>query len=233
VVNAVEDLSRFRYHTGATLRAPVAGEAYPVLFRDLGPVALARYLSGDLARLAGPLTPLLYMRTLDYVEPYVDYEDIGRIVFLRPAQIAPWHSGIPQVYVARASAAVDLGALAFVPPGMPPAAAAKVAAAVTNGADFREALGGRAHDEARAESLARLQDLNTDLARAEVYAEPVRRAFQASEARIREAARAELERLGVDEHDLCAAWHHLPRERRAVLREVLPRIDLARVRGAR
>jgi hypothetical protein len=204
-----------------------------VLFRDLGPVALARYLSGDLARLAGPLTPLLYMRTLDYLEPYVDYEDIGRIVFLRPAEIAPWHSGVPHVYVARAGVRVDLEAVAFVPPGLPLAAAANVAAGATNGVDFREALGGRLHDEARAESLARLQDLNADLARAEVYAEPVRRAFQATEARVREAVRAELARFGVDEHDLCAAWHHLPRERRAVLREVLPQIDLVRSRGAR
>jgi hypothetical protein len=37
--------------------------------------------------------------------------------------------------------------------------------------------------------------------------------------------------LGVQENDLCAAWHHIPRERRELLKEALLRLELARVTG--
>jgi hypothetical protein len=233
VIPGEDDLSRFRYHTGASLRAPAQGERYPVLFRDLGPVALARHLRGELPRLAGPLTPLLYMRTLAYREPYVDHEDIGRIIFLRPEEIAPWHSGIPEVYVARASRAVAASGVGYVPPGTTLARAAALAAGARDARQLREALGGRVHDEACAETLARLERLNTELARVETAAEPLRRAFQGGDPVLRAAAREQLDRLGISEHDLCAAWHHLPRERRAALRELLPRARLDGVRGGR
>ena len=36
------------------------------------------------ASLAGPPSPITYMRTEAYVEPYTDHERIGRLVFLRP-----------------------------------------------------------------------------------------------------------------------------------------------------
>ena len=42
------DLSRFRYHTGATLRRVEEEETCPVLFRDIGPAALATFLRGGL-----------------------------------------------------------------------------------------------------------------------------------------------------------------------------------------
>jgi hypothetical protein len=50
----VDDLSGFRWHTGATPRPVQPGEACPVLFRDIGPAALALFLRGRLRRLAGP-----------------------------------------------------------------------------------------------------------------------------------------------------------------------------------
>src|SRR5262249_8306696 len=114
-----DDLSRFRYHTGASLRPVGPDEAYPVLFHDLGPVALARHLRGQLPRLAGPLTPLLYMRTLAYREPYVDHEQIGRLMFLRPRALGAWHAGIPEVYVARATRPVAADAVGYVPGSIP------------------------------------------------------------------------------------------------------------------
>src|SRR6476660_5579182 len=102
-----DDLSAFRWHTGATLRPLAPGEPCPGLFRDIGPLALALFLRGKLPRLAGPLSPIVYMRTADYVEPYTDFERTGRLVLLRPLALGPWHSGVPHIYVSRAGAGVD------------------------------------------------------------------------------------------------------------------------------
>src|SRR5262245_45390935 len=97
-----DDLSGFRWHTGATLRPLGPEEVCPVLFRDIGPAALALFLRGRLRRLAGPMSPLVYMRTAEYVEPYTDHERTGRLVFLRPLLLHPWHAGTGHVHVARA-----------------------------------------------------------------------------------------------------------------------------------
>src|SRR4051794_38782708 len=95
-----DDLSRFRYHTGATLRRLGPDEPSPRLYRDVGPEAMAHFLSGQLVRLAGPFAPILYTRTASYREPYTDYEPIGRLVFPRPRELRPWFSGVADVYVA-------------------------------------------------------------------------------------------------------------------------------------
>ena len=224
-----DDLSRFRYHTGAALRRHPAGEAWPVLFRDLGAVAMASFLRGELRQLAGPTTPLLYMRTIDYHEPYIDYEDIGRVVLLRVDELGPWHSGVPEVYVARATAAVPSDAVGFAPPETTLFDVARRAAGVRHARDLREALGGRQHDALCADTLARLDVLNTEAARLEGFAEPLRAALQSLDPERRSAARAEMARLDLSEMDLCAAWHHLPRDRRAALRESLPRIEGSRL----
>ena len=62
-----DDLSGFRWNTGATLRPIAPGEPCPVLFRDIGPAALALFLRGTLPRLARPRSPIVYMRTAEYV----------------------------------------------------------------------------------------------------------------------------------------------------------------------
>jgi hypothetical protein len=228
-----DDLSRYRYHTGAALRPVAPGEEPALLFRDLGPVALALYLRGQLRRLAGPYTPLLYMRDLDYREPFVDHADIGRLVLLRVGEMGAWHAGLPGVYVARASRPVAADAVGYAPPGTTLADVARLAAGARDAGALREALGGRLHDEARAGALARLDRLNAELAETEVFAEPLRRAYQASDPERRAAARAELARLGIAEIDLCAAWHHLPADRRELMRAVLSGADLARLGGRR
>jgi hypothetical protein len=225
VIGDADDLSRYRYHTGASLRPLAPDERYPALFRDLGSVAAARYLRGELSRLAGPQTPLLYMRTIEYVEPYVDHEDIGRLVFLRPTEIAPWHSGVPHVYVARASRTIEADAVGYVPGGISLERGVIASAGATSAAELREALGSQVHDDACADTLERLEALNTELAMTELLAEPLRWALQSSDTAVRSRAGAEMERLGISESDLCTAWHHLPRERRASLRDQLARLD--------
>src|SRR3954468_4551068 len=110
-----ENLSRFRYHTGETLRRLAPEEPCRILFRDIGPWAMARFLRGRLQRLAGPFAPILYTRTADYREPYVDYEPVGRLVFLQPQVLGPWFSGVPMIFVASLRQPVDRRTVGFVP----------------------------------------------------------------------------------------------------------------------
>jgi hypothetical protein len=210
----LEDLSRYRWHTGAPLRPLAADEPCPILFRDLGPAALRRFLRGDLRRLAGPLTPITYLRTIDFVEPYTDHARIGRLIFLRPALLAPWHAGVRHVFVARATRFPDPATLGYVPAEMDLADAGRRAAAMRSTAELREELGGRHYDEAVRGALARLDALEAELAETERAAAPLRRALQSRSADDRRRARDDLARLGMTEDDLCAAWHHLPADRR-------------------
>src|SRR5262249_25894472 len=122
-----DDLSGFRWHTGATLRPVGQEEVCPVLFRDIGPAALALFLRGQLRRLAGPTSPLVYMRTAEYVEPYTDHERTGRLILLRPLALHPWHAGTPHVYVAQARPGIDSLTVGFVPGEVSLAEAARLA----------------------------------------------------------------------------------------------------------
>lgn len=221
-----DNLAGFRWHTGASLRPLAPDESCPVLFRDVGPAALALFLRGLLPRLAGPLSPIVYMRTADYVEPYTDNERTGRLVFLRPLALQPWHSGVAHVYVAKARPGVDSKVVGFVPGDIPLAEAAIRARGVRSARDWRGAMGGRVHDESVSESLSTLDRLARELARTEEAAAPLRRALQSADRRQRERALAEMDRAGLTEVDLCAAWHHLPRERRAFVADGLCRIVL-------
>jgi hypothetical protein len=227
-----DDLSGFRWHTGATLTPVRPGESCPVLFRDVGPAALALFLRGRLPRLAGPLSPLVYLRTADYAEPYTDHERTGRLVVLRPLLLHPWHAGTPHVYVARAAPGVDGFAVGFIPGEVPLTEAARQVRALENTGQLREVFGGRAYDEAAAESLLALERLERELAETEVRAAPLRGRLQAPDRAERERARAEMARLGLTEADLCAAWHHLPHARRGWIAEALQRVDMRLVAAA-
>ena len=219
-----DDLSGFRWNTGATLRPVNPGEPCPVLFRDVGPTALALFLRGQLLRLAGPLSPIVYMRTAEYVEPYTDYENTGRLVVLRPLGLQPWHSGVRHIYVARARPGVDPTTVGFVPGDMSLTEAAHRVGDAADIRELRETLGGREYDEAAAESLARLDRFATELSEAEQWAGPLREALQSPDRRVGEAAREEMARVGLTESDLCTAWHHLPRDRRGWIGEVVQRV---------
>ncbi len=222
---AGEDLSRFRWHTGAALRPLSADEPCPILFRDLGPEALARFLRGTLPRLAGPLTPITYLRTADFREPYTDFESTGRVVVLRPLALRPWHSGVPEVFVARAVPGVDEAIVGFVPGALDLAEVGRRALAMRHTAELREELGGAAYDELVREELDRLDRLGEELRTTERAAAPLRRRLQSRDAGERRRARDDMALCGIGEDDLCAAWHHLPRERRRALREALARVE--------
>jgi hypothetical protein len=218
---AGEDLSRFRWHTGAALCPLGPDEPCPILFRDLGPAALARFLRGTLGRLAGPLSPITYLRTASFKEPYTDHEAIGRIILIRPLALRPWHSGVPHVFVARAAPGVDAGVVGFVPGGLDLADVARRAAAMRSTAELREELGGPAHDDLQAAELARLDRLGEELDATEAAAAPLRRRLQSRDAAERRRARDVMARAGLGEDDLCAAWHHISHARRAIVRDAL------------
>lgn len=211
-------LAGFRWHTGATPRPLAPEEPCPILFRDVGPGATLRFLRGELQRLAGPLTPLTYLRTWRYCEPYTDHEDTGRLVIARPLALQPWHSGVADIYVADARRSGAAALVAWVPAELPLRRAAELLSGARTAGEVREALGGRAHDAASCEGRHRLARLDQELAAAERLALPLRRALQGGD---RAAARERMERLGISEHDLCAAWHHVPRARRAALTAAL------------
>jgi hypothetical protein len=213
------NLARFRYHTGATPRPLAPDEPCPRLYRDIGPRAMALFLDGRLGRLAGPLAPILYSRTAEYREPYREYEPVGRLVFVRPRELRPWFSGVANVYVAPVQADARTVAVGFLPSHVDPSRAETLLVGVTNLVDLRDALGGRLHDEAVAETRVVLARLNRELAETETFAEPLRRRLQSHDRAETEAARDWLGLRGLGETDLCAAWHHLPRERRARLRD--------------
>lgn len=223
-----DNLAGFRWHTGATPRAISPEEACPVLFRDIGPAALALFLRDRLPRLSGPLSPLIYMRTADYVEPYTDYERTGRLLILRPLLLHPWHSGTPSVYVARARSSVDAAMVGFVPGDVPLSEAARRAESLTSICQWRESLGGRCYDEVVAESLYALDQLAAELAASEDLAAPLRDSLQSRDRDVRQRTRDQLERVGLTEMDLCTAWHHLPHPRRDWIAETLRRMEVHR-----
>ena len=221
-----DSLRRFSYHTGATPRPLGPDESCPVLFRDIGSQAMVSFLDGALERLAGPPSPITYMRTCDYREPYVDYERIGRLVFLEPLSMQPWHSGIDTIYIADGARLGAANTVGFVPGGVELSMAAEQLAQASHVAELREIFGGVEYDERVAESRRTLVALNDEVAATELIAEPLRRRLQSSNWEQQTSAREALERSGVGEDDLCTAWHHLPRERRARFREALD--ELAR-----
>ncbi len=222
-----DDLSGFRWNTGATLRPLAPGEACPVLFRDIGPAALALFLRGQLPRLAGPLSPIVYMRTAEYAEPYTDFDRTGRLVFLRPLTLGPWHSGVPHIYVSRARLGVDCDTVGFVPGDVSLSEAALLVSDATSTRELREVFGGRVHDDAVTESLHQLDRLAVELGRTEALADPLRKRLHSANPDTRERTREAMARVGLTESDVCTAWHHLPRERRAGIEEALR--GLARV----
>jgi hypothetical protein len=208
-----------RWHVGASIRRLLPDEPRPVLFRDLGPAATVTFLQGRLRCLSGR-SPVVYLRTSDWTEPYVDHEAIGRLVVLRPDVIEPWATGLAHVYVASVHHLPCSEHLGFVPGEVPLAQAASELAGVRQPAVLREIFGGKIYDEALQHTLHRLQDLCGELQRAERLAEPLRRALQ-SGGEARQRALSTMERMELTEQDLCAAWHHLPRDRRGHLLEVL------------
>jgi len=216
-----ENLSRFSFHTGAQLRPLSGDELCPVLFRDLGPLAMAVFLRGRLERLAGPLSPLTYMRTSLYLERYIDYERFGRLVFLRPLALHPWHSGMANVYVARATRTAPAETIGFVPGNADFNRISHDLACMRDTYQLRELFGGKLYDDITACELHRLEAFAAQLREVEELAAPLRHQLKSQDKQSSQHARDTMQRLGLDENDLCAAWHHIPKARRMVVHEAL------------
>lgn len=196
----VSDLSSYRWHTGAALRRVDVDEALPPLVRDVGPVALARFLRGTLHRLSGPMTPLLYLRTPTWTEPYVDHAGTGRLLFLDPHGLDVWFSGVDGVYVAAASQRPrDESSLRYLPAGVDVPCA--------------DAYFDVVRADRVAADLDALDDINAACAAVEDAIGPLRRLFQDGNERLRRL----MEVHAVDERDLCTPFHHLENDRRASL----------------
>ncbi len=214
-----DNLKQYSWHTGAPLRPVNPEENLPVLFRDIGPLPMTTFLEKGLKRLAGPVTPITYMRTAAYEEPYTDYEGIGRLVFLQPMQLQPWYSGISSIYVALASRLPAVETIAFVPGNLPLTKAEQLSNDIVNHHEWREVLGGKEYDEIKRDSLERLKRLNQELQNSEKQGLLLRTALQSPQRKIQLQARETMQQLGLTESDLCTAWHHIAPERRVFICE--------------
>jgi hypothetical protein len=220
---ACADLRRFSWHTGGTVRPLGDTEPRPALFRDLGPAATLLLLDDALPRLAGPTSPVTYLRTAHYGEPFVEHGHFGRVAVLPSAAAEVWHAGIAEVFVAAADTAFDPRVMALVPDAGDLAALARDAVAMRDARELREHLGGAAHDAWRADTRQRLRDFTRELADVEARLVPLRRAYQSSRGDPRQRARDRMAEHGLTEVDLCAAWHHVAPSRRAEVIDILNR----------
>jgi hypothetical protein len=226
-IEASIDLRRYSYHTGAPLRGLDPDEPCPVLFRDIGPQAMERFLTGQLTRLAGPLSPITYMRTADYQEPYIDYGRIGRLIMLQPLELSPWHSGVDSIYVARSTRMTSSESLGFVPGDVDLKQAQQVLMGAENIAELRDILGPKAYDQSLRDSVQRLRRLNeSSTATDKAGALLLREALKSRANERREWAMDCMKEHSVTESDLCTAWHHIPDARRAALCEIFSRDNM-------
>ena len=223
-VEREQDLRRFRFHTGAQPARLAPDEPCPPLFRDIGFEAMGRFLRGELTRLCGPLSPITYLRTAAYCEPYVDHGCIGRIMLLQPQQISPWHSGLEAVYIAPRETRIEPATMVFIPAEIPLSEAVHRFAAVRQRSELTDLIGPSVYESMIADTRDRLTDLQQTHQETERMALPLRRLFQSMDRRERERAAKWLERTGLNESDLCTAWHHLSRDRREHIRASLREI---------
>lgn len=215
------NLRQFQYHTGAPIVPLAADEPCPPLFRDIGLDGVSRFLRGELTRLCGPLSPITYLRTAAYREPYVDHGQIGRLMLLAPRAVGPWHSGIEAVYVAPREIRIEPETMVFIPAEISLATAADRYADVRSRREFVEAMGVSLYQAMTIDSQERITELQQTHQETERLAAPLRQLFQSPAQRDRERAARWLEQAELSETDLCTAWHHLPRERREHIRASL------------
>lgn len=217
-----QNLSRFRYHTGATPTPLHAGEPCPPLFRDLGLLASAQFLAGGLSRLSGPLSPITYLRSLEFQEPYQEHAHVGRILLLRPLAVHPWRSGVPHVFISPhvpLSFGGTLGEVAqtlvYIPAYMPLRDVAEAFPHLRSRQEAVDLLGGSIYKDFLIEERARLKNLVAAQDACEVIAAPVRAALKHPRTRLQ--TRDLLEQHGISEQVLCAAWNHIPKPSRDAL----------------
>lgn len=212
-----EDLARYRYHTGAQPRRLADDEPCPPLFRDIGMEPMARFLQGQLTQLCGIHSPITYLRSADYREPYVDHGCIGRVMLLRPEVVNPWHSGIETVYIASRTIKIDPQSMIFIPAQISlPEAADRFQEAVCLD-EVMEIVGKSEYQSMRWETRFRLNELMQTHAQSEKAGASLRRKYQSMKQGDREVATKWMSQLGLTESDLCTAWHHIPTTRRDLI----------------
>ncbi|MBI3099240.1 MAG: hypothetical protein HYY93_13520 [Planctomycetes bacterium] len=202
---------------GSMPRPIAPGEPCPILFRDVGPDALAAFLLGGIDSLAGPEAAVVWLRSAEVPPPTRATAEFGEIILLRPMSLLPWKVDEPGVYVAAADRAAAAESLGFVPPDLDRRAAAKAAEAMATEAEWGHHLGSEAYDGAKRLAAGRLGEYLAERSLIEEWAAPLRRLF----AEVPERARSEMERLGLREEDLFGPWFGLDRERREEVRKIL------------
>lgn len=212
------DLSKYSWHTGAKLRKIDPDENCPVLFRDLGPVGMVNFLEGKLTRLAGPMTPLTYMRDSSYDEPYVDYAEIGRIIFLKPHSIFPWFSGVDHVYVTSSSLVIDTNTLGFLPNDYLRGKDAELKQ-IKNCMELSDYI--QNYHDFMLYKKNQLKNLNLEHTQVEKYAHPLRLLLQTGTSREKENVRKIMSSIELNEDLLCRAFHHIKQSERKDMYEKL------------
>ncbi len=216
-----EDLSRYRYHTGAQPRRLECDEPCPPLFRDVGMEPMSRFLQGRLTQLCGIHSPITYLRSADYREPYVDHGCIGRIMLLKPEAVRPWHSGIDTVYIAARTIKIDPQSMIFIPAeiSLHEAATRFVDAACLD--EVLEIVGRADYQSMQQATHSRLTELIETHVQSEKKGAKLRCKFQSWQQGDREIAAKWMDKLGLTESDLCTAWHHIPTARREWIQAAL------------
>ena len=189
------------------------------------------FLTNRLVRLAGPLSPITYVRTAEYREPYEDYDRIGRLALLRPLTLKPWHSGINSVYVARGGMMPPPETMGVVPGNVDLASASKILKHVTTVHEMRECFGARLYDDMLAETRVLVQTLLKEMYEVERHAEPLRRCLKSLDRAKVDWVREKMALHSISQADLCCAWNHVPKERRACLADSVRAIGGAHVRS--
>jgi hypothetical protein len=163
------------------------------------------------------MSPILYLRTARYAEPYEDAEEIGRLVILHPSRLAPWHAGYDEVFVADAHMAPDPAHMMVVPMAWSFGVEAERLSGLPNADAVREVIGWQIHRDMCDAMLDRTTSLIAAQEASEQRARPVRQMLQTGTPRQRENIRTSMREHNVSERDLCSAWHHVPVAQREVL----------------
>ena len=211
------NLRKYRWHVGTTPFPCSDSEPRPLLYRDVGLEGLDLFLRDKLRRLAGPLSPVTYVRTSAYREPYVDEENTARLVVLPSSSLPLWHSGQKDIYLLPADIAISNLQLALAPGDVPRSEIDHRLQDACSTMEAREALGGQIYDEYIHEHREHIHKLLKERSAQESFSSRLRRQFQSGCAEEQARIREWLLRHDLSENDLTAAFHHVPRKKRNIL----------------
>lgn len=135
---------------------------------------------------------------------------------------------MPTIFVSSLREEVDRRTIGFVAPHIDLANAECMLRGATDVDALRESFGRMCYDDSVSATLTHLDQVNRECDESEKWAEPLRRKLQSRDRAQGEWAQEWLAARGLSKSDLCSAWHHLPRDRRAWLRENLCECEKAK-----